>query len=151
MSDRVYASIFYIALIVGSSWTAVTVGEAVTREMLTNFALLPPLNARPSRVDTFLALQEQTPVTQTAKEPLIPTAPTLTIGALAKGMDAAEQTATNQDDAETKAADAASVTVEIKAPKPRVAGWVKRLPKRALSVSEETSSHIIMRTLRAEM
>jgi hypothetical protein len=146
MSDRVYASIFYIALIVGSSWVAVTVGEALTREALTRLALIPSADPRPSRVDTFLAARERAVPPQNEKEPLIPTASSsIPIGTLAKAMDDAEQT--------DPSASADTATSAPAAAKPRVAGWSRRPSKRDFSATaaDQTSGQIIMRTLRTEM
>ncbi len=153
MSDRVYASIFYIVVIVGGAWTAVTLGEFLAREALTNLALVPGVNSGPSRVDTFLAAQERGATSENAKERLIPAATSLPAGTLAKAMDEAEQIG---DNPAAKESDTAATTPTVPAPlaeKPRVAGWVKRIPKRALSavLPDETSGRLIMRSLRAEM
>ncbi|MBS0232472.1 MAG: hypothetical protein JSR99_03190 [Proteobacteria bacterium] len=141
MSDRVYTAIFYIALIMGSSWVTVSVGEALTREALTKLALMPSADPRPSRVDTFLAAQDRATPPQNTKEPLVPTASSLPVGALAKAMDEAEQSGVPAAAQTPEASDAA---------KPRVAGWSRRLPTHASS-ADETTGHIIMRTLRADM
>lgn len=142
MSDRVYASIFYIALIIGSSWITVHVGEALTREALTRLALIPSANPKPSRVDAFLAAQQRGTPPPKASEPLIPAASTVPVGTLAKAMDEAEKPAPASADIPFSEPSAA--------PKPRVAGWSRRLPKRDYS-ADETSGDIVMRTLRAEM
>jgi hypothetical protein len=143
MSDRVYASVFYIVLIVGSSWAAVTVGEALAREALTRLALVPSLDQRPSRVIVGLAAQEAAQLhaaaPQNAKEALVPAAPSMPVGALAKALDDAEQNG-----------DREKATTIV--PRPRVADWAKRLAKPAAPAPpDESSGHIIMRTLRAEM
>jgi len=143
MSNRVYAAIFYIALIIGSSWVTVSVGEALTREALTKFALIPSANLRPSRVDTFLAAQDRAMPPQNAKKPLVPTASSLPVGALAKAMDEAEQSGAPE-------ASATRPPQALGDVKPRVAGWSRQLPKRRFSADESTG-HIIMRTLRADM
>jgi hypothetical protein len=143
MSDRAYASIFYIALIVGSSWVAVTVGEALTRQALTGLALIPSPNPQPSRVDTFLAAQQRAAPPQKESAPLIPTASSVPIATLAKAMDDAEQPV-------LAGASDTSSPEESGAAKPRVAGWSRRIPKRDFS-ADETSGDIVMRTLRAEM
>lgn len=157
MSDRVYASLFYIVLIVGSSWIAVALGEGLTREALTKLALLPSHNSRPSRVEIYMAAQERPDEPKLAKKPLIPAAPALTVGELAKGMDDAEHTSPEQTSAASASVDAPSPPTAVpEAKKPRVAGWSKRISKRDLAASdhpahEETSNRIIMRALRAEM
>jgi hypothetical protein len=152
MTDRLYASLFYVAFIACSSWIAVSLGEALTRAALTNFALLPSRDARLSRVDTYLAAKERQPEPAGApvKEPLIPPAPSLKVGELAKAMDEAEEVHPDPVDDEKVGTDPKHETAIPEAQKPRVAGWSKRLPSRALP-AEETSSHIIMRSLRAEM
>jgi hypothetical protein len=157
MSDRVYASVFYIALIVGSSWVAVTVGESLTRQALSQLTFLPSSYGRPSRVDTYLAAQERPDEPLATTRLLVPAVPAITIGALAKALDDAEQSEDVQAD-EAAADDvpkqaASSPSVAEKADKPRVAGWVKRAPKPAVALSthEETSNRLIMRSLRAEM
>jgi hypothetical protein len=141
MSDRVYASVFYVVLIVGSSWAAVTVGEALAREALARLALIPSADQHPSRVEAALAAQEHiaSPLSS-RKEVLIPAAPSMPVGALAKALDDAEQN-TQEDSEEPKAMPLAA--------RPRVAGWVKRFSRRA--EPSESSGRIIMRTLRAEM
>jgi len=152
MTDRLYASLFYITFVVGSSWIAISAGETLARATLTKLALLPSPENKPSRVDTFLAAQERAlQSTTTAKEPLIPSAPSESVGALAKGMDEAEHARPDPAVDENAANDAKHDTAIPESPKPRVAGWSKRLPKRALSPHGETSNHIIMRSLRAEM
>jgi hypothetical protein len=159
MSNRLYASIFYIAFIVGSSWITVSLGEAVAREAFTKLALFPSRDARPSRVDTFLAAQERAgEPREAAADALVPLPPTLTIGALAKAMDEAETSHADPMNVESASADTSPPAPQLpiaapEAEKPRVAGWIKRLPKRALTVAppEENSSNIIMRSLRAEM
>jgi hypothetical protein len=155
MTDRLYASFFYVVFIVGSSWIAISVGETLARSALTKLALLPSQETQPSRVDAFLTARERNtePVAATAKEPLIPSAPSVTAGALAKAMDEAEQSRPDPTDDEKASTDAKPEVAVPEAQKPRVAGWSKRLPKRALSIAvpEETSSHIIMRSLRAQM
>ena len=143
MSDRVYASVFYVVLIVGCSWAVVTVGEALARQALTILALVPSLDQRPSRVNVGLAAQEaaqqHAASPQNAKEVLDPAAPSMPVGALAKALDDAEQNGEQEQ--------AAAIVL-----RPRVAGWVKRLPKPAVPAApDESSGHIIMRTLRAEM
>lgn len=158
MSDRVYASVFYIALIVGSSWVAVTVGEALTRQALSQLTFLPSPYSRPSRVETYLTAQERPAEPPGTSSLLVPAAPAMTVGALAKAMDDAEQSGVIQtdesdaDDAPKQTASSSSSATE-KAEKPRVAGWVKRAPKRpvAISTHEDTSNRLIMRSLRAEM
>ncbi len=169
MLDRVYASIFYIALIVGSSWVAVSVGEALTRQALTRLSLVKSSDPQPSRVDNFLAAQERPSQPMNNKqEPLIPAANAAPLGTLAKAMDDAE-TAVAEPDAETSAKNTAAPKLEAEtvdeathatdpavnpiAPKPRVAGWMKRMSKRESSSDrrDETSARIIMRSLRAEM
>nr|HML30933.1 hypothetical protein [Hyphomicrobium sp.] len=154
MTDRIYTSIFYVALIVASSWTVITVGEALTREAITHLALLPSSDLRPSRVETYLTAQVHKTAPEAVKEPIIPAAPPLTVGALAKALDDAEQTNVGEMDAATPAPETPLPTHS--APlvgKPSVAGWIKRVPRRTLSISrhEETSNRIIMRALRAEM
>lgn len=57
-------------------------------------------------------------------------------------MDEAEQPGSSAND------DASSETPEATAP--RVAGWSRRIPKRAVT-AEETTGLIILRTLRAGM
>lgn len=153
MTNRLCASLFYIAFIAGSSWITVSLGEALTRATLTNFALLPSRDVRPSRVDTYLATKDRDPEPSgaTIKEPLIPPAPSVAVGVLAKGMDEAEQGHSEPVDEEKVGADPGHESAIPEAQKPRVAGWSKRLPKRALPATEETSSHIITRSLRAEM
>lgn len=150
MSDRVYSSLFYIALIVASSWIAVTVGEALTREAMTKLALLPSRDPRPSRVATYLAEQKQLPAPDTGKTLLIPAAPSMTVGALAKAMDESEQINPITVSTEDPVTDPSPT---ITAPKPRVAGWARQAPKRSSSFAEhdETSNRLIMRTLRADM
>jgi hypothetical protein len=143
MSNRVYASAFYVVLVVGCSWAVVTLGEALAREALTRLALVPSLDQRPSRVTVGLAAQEaakqHAASPQNAKEVLVPAAPSTPVGALAKALDDAEH---NSDQEK-----AAAIVVQ-----PRVAGWAKRIPKAAAPVApDESSGHIIMRTLRAEM
>ncbi|MFT3733270.1 MAG: hypothetical protein QM780_17940 [Hyphomicrobium sp.] len=151
MSDRVYVSIFYVVLIIGSSWTAVSLGEMLARDALTNLALLPSSNARPSRVDAYLAANERIPEPKDVRQPLVPAAPSVTVGALAKAMDDAEHGQSETTNNEGSATSTAIPAVVPEAEKPRVAGWVKRLPKRAVPENEETSGRIIMRSLRAEM
>jgi hypothetical protein len=155
MSDRLYASAFYVLVIVGSSWFAVSVGEHLTREVLTRLALLPSPNATkpPSRVDTYLAIQDRAAGPNEAKAPLIPSAPTLAVGDLAKAMDDAEQETDEHATAEAVDVKPTAPAAVPDTPKPRVAGWIKRLPKRAYSAAmpEESSGRIVMRSLRAEM
>lgn len=141
MRDRVYVSTLYLALIVGSSWAVINVGEALTREALTHLALLPA-EAPPSRVDTVLAAQQQPAPLPNARKPLVPAAPSVPLGTLAKAMDEAEQPGSNATDDETGETPEATT--------PRVAGWSRRLPKRDVT-AEETTGHIILRTLRAGM
>ncbi len=150
MTDRVYASLFYIAVIAGGAWTAVTIGEALTRQALTQLALIPGANSKPSRVDTVLAARDQQSNSPNSKERLIPADPSLPAGTLAKAMDEAEQ---SRSIAEDTTGEAAPVVAIPEAEKPRVAGWSKRLPKRAVSsvIPEETSGRLIVRSLRAEM
>lgn len=150
MSNRVYTSLFYIALIVGSSWIAVTVGEALAREAMTKLALLPSRDPRPSRVETYLAEQKQAPEPKADKTLLIPTAPVMTVGALAKAMDESEQI--NSIDVSTNGP-VTDPSPNAAAPKPRVAGWMRQAPRRSPSLAEhnETSNQLIMRTLRAGM
>ena len=154
MSDRVYASLFYIALIVGSSWVAVSVGEALTRQALTRLSLVEPSDPRPSRVDNYLAARERSSQPVDKQEPLIPAANAAPIGPLAKAMDDAE-TAVAEPDAEASEDTASTIDSAVTpvAPKPRVAGWSKRISKRDVSsaLQDESSSHLIMRSLRAEM
>ena len=157
MSNRFYASAFYLAVIFGSSWIAVTIGEALTRDALTRLALIPSSDSRPSRVATFIAAQERPAPAGNAEKPLVPAAPALSIGALAKGMDDAERAPVQV--VEASAVEPAAVPNDqpaaepIEAPKPRVAGWLKRLPKRTISAlsPDETSGRIVLRSLRAEM
>jgi hypothetical protein len=144
MSDRVYASVFYIALIVGGSWIVVSVGESLARQALTDLALIPSTDLRPSRVDIALAAQDRAAPGPKAKEVLTPGAPPMPVGVLAKALDDAEQ---NSEQAQAAAAAAGASAIITR---PRVAGWVKRLPKRIVG-REESSGRIIMRTLRAEM
>ncbi|MBS0249851.1 MAG: hypothetical protein JSR78_02165 [Proteobacteria bacterium] len=150
MSNRVYSSLFYIALIVASSWIAVTVGEALTREAMTKLALLPSRDPRPSRVATYLAEQKQAPEHDASKSLLIPAAPAMTVGALAKAMDESEQSDPLNVSTQDPVTDPSPNTI---APKPRVAGWVRKAPKRSPSLAEhnETSNRLIMRTLRADL
>lgn len=150
MSDRVYTSLFYIVLIVGSSWAAVTVGEALTREAMTKLALLPSRDPRPSRVDTYLAQQKQAPEPDIGKAPLIPAAPAMTVGALAKAMDESEKIAPIDVSTEDPVTDPPAISA---GPKPRVAGWIRQVPRRSPSFAQhdETSNRLIMRTLRADM
>ncbi len=138
MSDRVYASVFYIVLIVGSSWAVVTVSEGLAREALTRMALIPSADQRPSRVNVVLAAQEHPVSPQTSGEALVPAAPSpsVSVGTLAKALDDAEQS-----NEQVKAVSVAA--------RPRVAGWVKRLSKPA--APDESSGRIVMRSLRAEM
>jgi hypothetical protein len=168
MLDRVYASVFYIALIVGSSWVAVSVGEALTRQALTRLSLVRSSDPQPSRIDNFLAAQERPSQSMNRQEPLIPAANAAPLGTLAKAMDEAE-TAVAEPDAETQVKNTAAPKLEAEtvddasratdpavnpiAPKPRVAGWMKRMSKRDASSDrrDETSARIIMRSLRAEM
>jgi hypothetical protein len=152
MSDRVYASVFYIALIVGSSWVAVTVGEALTREALIKLSIVEPAEARPTRVETVLAAQGRAPDAAGAVKPLVPEPATLPVGILAKAMDDAERTSDPAaDDAAGQDREVAKAAVP-EAVKPRVAGWSKRLSKRDISTAEpETSARIIMRSLLAQM
>ena len=145
MSNRFYASLFYIALIVASSWTVVTVGEALAREALTKLARAPSSERRPTRVNVVLASQKAIAAPSQARDVIVPKAPSIALGELAKGLDEAEQV--NKQDR----------TMGV-AVRPRVAGWVKRIPKRAIpeelprrAASEDSSGRIIMRTLRAEM
>ncbi|WP_045837282.1 hypothetical protein [Hyphomicrobium sp. 99] len=145
MSNRVYASLFYIVLIVASSWTVVTVAEALAREALTKLALAPSAKSRPTRVNVVLTSQKQVGFPQKAGDPVVPKAPAISAGELAKALDEAEHT------------DKQSKTMGVVV-RPRVAGWVKRIPKRAIpedqprrAVSEESSGRIIMRALRADM
>jgi hypothetical protein len=154
MSDRIYASVFYIALIVGSSWVAVTVGEALTRVALTKLSLVEPSEARPTRVDTVLAAQERRAEPDKAAKPLVPEPSAVSIGALAKAMDDAEQPAVQavNEIAEANNEVPPAPAVIPEAVKPRVAGWSRRIPKRDLTAAEpESSARIIMRSLRAEM
>lgn len=154
MSDRIYTSIFYVALIIASSWTVITVGEALTREAITQLALLPSSDARPSRVESYLAAQQHGAAPAAAKDPLIPTAPALTVGALAKALDDAEQMNVSEANAQTPAPETQPLVRAVpQVAKPSVAGWVKRVPRRTLSISrhEETSNRIIMRALQAAM
>lgn len=136
MSDRVYASMLYVVLIVGSSWAVVTVTEALAREALTRMALIPAADQRPSRVNVVLAAQEHPVSQQTSGEVLVPAAPSVPVGALAKALDDAEQTGEQEK--------ATAIIL-----RPRVAGWAKRLSKPA--AADESSGRIIMRALRAEM
>lgn len=152
MSDRVYASVFYIALIVSSSWVAVTVGEGLTRVALTKLSLVEPSGPRPTRVETVLAAQERGAEPDKMAKPLVPEPSTVPLGALAKAMDDSERSIAQP------VSDTADVNSDIPPPaipaavKPRVAGWSKRIPKRDVSaVESETSARIIMRSLRAEM
>jgi len=145
MSNRFYASLFYIALIVASSWTVVTVGEALTREALTKLALAPSSERRPTRVNVVLASQKSIAAPSKARDVIVPKAPSIPFDQLAKGLDEAEQ---NNKQFKTM-----GIVV-----RPRVAGWVKRIPRRAIpeepqrrAISEDSSGHIIMRSLRAEM
>jgi hypothetical protein len=145
MSNRFYASLLYIALIVASSWTVVTIGEALAREALTKLALAPSSERRPTRVNAVLASQKTIVSPSRARDVIVPKAPSIAFGDLAKGLDEAEQ---NNKQSKTM-----GVVV-----RPRVAGWVKRINKRAIAeeqprraVSEDTSGRIIMRSLRAEM
>jgi hypothetical protein len=154
MSDRVYASMLYLVVIIGAAWAAVTLGEALTRAALTQLALIPlDYTQRPSRVDAYMAEQSRAPDLQNEKQPLIPAAPTLQAGALAKAMDEAEEVTNADGQTGNEPAESAPVVQVPEAEKPRVAGWVRRIPKRALSavVPDETSGRIIMRSLRAEM
>jgi hypothetical protein len=153
MTDRLYASLFYVAFVVGTSWITVSLGETLTRSVLTNMALLPSRDAGTSRVDTFLAAKDRDPrpTTGTAKVPMIPRVPTETAGALARAMDEAETAHPDPIDEEKPGSDAKFEASVPEVQSPRVAGWSKRLPKRALQPAQETSSHIIMRSLRAEM
>lgn len=150
MSNRVYTSLFYIALIIGSSWIAVTVGEALTREAMTQLALLPSRDPHPSRVETYLAYQKQAPEPKAGKTLLIPAAPAMTVGALAKAMDESEQINPINVSTEDPVTNPSPNTA---APKPRVAGWVRQAPRRTPSLAEhdETSNRLILRTLRADM
>ncbi|MGO4681974.1 hypothetical protein [Hyphomicrobium sp. 2TAF46] len=145
MSDRIYASLFYIALIVASSWTVVTVGEALAREALARLALAPSSKIRPTRVNVVLASQKNIAGPGKAGDVIVPKAPSISAGELAKALDEAEH---NDKQSKTMGAIA----------RPRVAGWVRRIPRRAIpedqprrAVSEDSSGHIIMRALRAEM
>ncbi len=143
MSDRIYASVFYIVLIVGSSWAAITVTEALAREALTRMALLPSADQRPSRVNVVLAAQEHPVSPQTSGEALVPAAPSpsVPVGTLAKALDAAEQS--NEQ-----------VGAMPVAARSRVAGWAKRLSRSAASprgARDESSGRIVTRSLRAEM
>ncbi|WP_290993561.1 hypothetical protein [Hyphomicrobium sp.] len=145
MSDRVYASLFYIALIVASSWTVVTVGEGLAREALAQLALAPSSKSRPTRVNVVLASQKNIAGPEKAGDVIVPKAPSISAGELAKALDEAEH-----NDKQTK-----TMGTIVR---PRVAGWVRRIPRRAIpedqprrAVSEDSSGHIIMRALRAEM
>lgn len=150
MSDRVYASLFYIALIVASSWTVVTVGEGLAREALAQLALAPSSKSRPTRVNVVLASQKNIAGKniagpEKAGDVIVPKAPSISAGELAKALDEAEH-----NDKQTK-----TMGTIVR---PRVAGWVRRIPRRAIpedqprrAVSEDSSGHIIMRALRAEM
>lgn len=145
MSDRVYASLFYIALIVASSWTVVTIGERLGREALAQLALAPSSKSRLTRVNVVLASQKNIATPEKAGDVIVPNAPSISAGELAKALDEAEH---NDKQFKTMGAIA----------RPRVAGWVRRIPRRAIpedqprrAVSEDSSGHIIMRALRAEM
>jgi hypothetical protein len=141
MSDRIYASVFYIVLIVSSSWAVVTVTEALAREALTRMALIPSADQRPSRVNVVLAAQERPVSPQTSGAALVPAAPSpsVPVGTLAKALDDAEQSNEQTQSTPTLA-------------RPRVAGWVKRLPKAWVPTArDESSGRIVMRSLRAEM
>ncbi len=143
MSDRIYASVFYIVLIVGSSWAAVTISEALAREALTRMALMPSADQRPSRVNVVLAAQERAVSPQISGESVVPAtpSPSVPVGTLAKALDDAEQSTEQVSDA------AAPV-------RPRVAGWVKRLSRPVSSSAAarvESSGRIVTRSLRAEM
>jgi len=145
MSNRVYASLFYIVLIVASSWTVVTVGEALAREALTKLALAPSSKSRPMRVNVVLASQKKITAPEKVGDVIVPKAPLMSVGELAKALDEAEH---NDKPSKTMGAIA----------QPRVAGWVRRIPKRAIpyeaprrALSEDSSGRIIMRALRAEM
>ncbi|WP_339081703.1 hypothetical protein [Hyphomicrobium sp. ghe19] len=145
MSNRFYASLFYIVLIVASSWTVVTVGEALAREALTKLARAPSSEQRPTRVNVVLASQKAIVSRSQARDVIVPKAPSIAFGELAKGLDEAEQ---NNKQFKTM-----GVVV-----RPRVAGWVKRIPRRAIpedqprrAASEDSSGRIIVRSLRAEM
>lgn len=145
MSDRVYASLFYIALIVASSWTVVSIGETLAREALAQLALAPSSKSRPTRVNVVLASQKNIAAPEKAGDAIVPKAPSISAGELAKALDEAEH-----NDKQSKTMGAIT--------RPRVAGWVRRIPRRAIpedqprrSVSEDSSGHIIMRALRAEM
>ncbi len=145
MSDRVYASLFYIALIVASSWTVVTVGEALAREALTKLSLAPAKKSRPTRVNVVLASQKHVPPSPRPGDVIVPKAPSISAGQLAKALDEAEHNG--------KPYRSLGVVV-----KPRVAGWERRAPRREITEyqarrasSEDSSGHIIVRALRAEM
>jgi hypothetical protein len=154
MSDRLYASILYVLVIIGAAWVAVALGEALTRAALTQLALVTlDYTQRPSRVDVYMAEQDHAPTPQNAKQPLIPAAPALQVGALAKAMDEAEQVANDDEQAGNAPSESAPVAQVPESERPRVAGWVKRIPKRALSAVDpgETSGRLILRSLQAEM
>lgn len=126
----------------------------MTREAITQLALLPSSDARPSRVESYLTAQQHGAAPAAAKDPLIPTAPALTVGALAKALDDAEQMNVSEANAQTPAPETQPLVRAVpQVAKPSVAGWVKRVPRRTLSISrhEETSNRIIMRALQAAM
>ncbi|RUP08660.1 MAG: hypothetical protein EKK38_12990 [Hyphomicrobium sp.] len=128
-----------------SSWTVVTVGEGLAREALAQLALAPSSKSRPTRVNVVLASQKNIAGPEKAGDVIVPKAPSISAGELAKALDEAEH-----NDKQTK-----TMGTIVR---PRVAGWVRRIPRRAIpedqprrAVSEDSSGHIIMRALRAEM
>ena len=145
MSDRVYASLFYIVLIVASAWTVVTIGEALAREALTQLALSPAKKSRPTRVNMVLASQKEVPPSRRPGDVIVPKAPSISAGELAKALDEAEHNGKQPYQ---------PVNPVVRA---RVAGWEKRVPKRELPeyqvrrTVDESSGRLIMRALRAEM
>ncbi len=122
-----------------------TIGEALAREALAQLALAPSSKSRPTRVNVVLASQKNIAGPEKAGDVIVPKAPSISAGELAKALDEAEH-----NDKQSKTMGAIV--------RPRVAGWVRRIPRRTIpddpprrAVSEDSSGHIIMRALRAEM
>jgi hypothetical protein len=161
MLDRIYASIFYFALVATGSWLVVTLGEGLARGALAQLAYRPA-EPRVTRVDSVLAAQARVKPLPGRAAPLVPVVPEIAVGALAREMDEAEHsglpdaavtTASLQDEPVPTNSESRFDEAVPESAKPRVAGWIRRLPKKALSRvdADETSAHIIMRSLRAEM
>jgi hypothetical protein len=163
--DRIFATIIYIALVASGSCLVVTLGKGLASDALAQIAF-HPAETRVTRVERVLAAKAQDlPIAQTAAR-VVPIVPPIAVGDLARGMDEAEHSSSQPGQLGT-AVTTASITTEPGPAnmtdrfdeavpdyvKPRVAGWIRRLPKKALSRSDadETSAHIIMRSLRAEM